>query len=676
MVNLSRINIGPSNDKTKKYILNSKYKIDRVITNPFGSTKMRFHYPPTFDYNIKEIDSTDNNFSYEIEIIKKEKNRDLSNSKYFVGDGWNINLNITCITNNFKLNNEYLSTYLPVNYGNVEILNVNENITHKYKIGIIIPTFGRFDYLKKCFESLSKTNLTDCVIVIVDESLTIDVDDDKIKTNKYIMEYDFKIPTIKIYKNIHGNMFDSINIGLDILGHVCEFIMTLDSDTIHDVNFVEKTISTYWEVKSNNNDYNKPIVISGFNTNKHKIISDNNLNYYVKETIGGCHLGFIADDYWNYIRYTLISYKWDTNIYNLINRLGGIIATTKPSVVEHIGEVSSVRIDNLPCDKSIDFKSSNIKTKKIYIISEDIKLENNQTWIIDVFKNEFIKYSGLNFVDDPVIADIIWIVGINMNKIIKLKSIDLKNKNIITTIHHIDWDKIDNFNKSFNELNKITNKFHVICKKVHDDLKKITTKPIVVSNFWINENVFFSISNKEKLRNKYNIPVNAYCIGSFQRDTEGKNKCMKPKLSKGPDIFVSIASDMKNTHSNLLVILSGRRRDYIISELVKNSIEYLYFPMINSNELNELYNCLDLYIVSSRVEGGPRAIIECGIAKVPIISTNVGIADLILDYLSVYDMNNPLTYTKAKPNVLYSYEKSSMYSIKNYINKFSEIVFN
>ena len=280
----------------------------------------------------------------------------------------------------------------------------------------------------------------------------------------------------------------------------------------------------------------------------------------------------------------------------------------------------------------------------------------------------------MNFVNEPIDADIIWIVGINMDKILKLKTIDLGKKNIITTIHHIDWDKIDNFNKSFNILNEITTKFHVICQKVFNDLKKITTKPISVCNFWINENVFFSILNKEELRNKYNIPTNAYCVGSFQRDTEGKDKCMKPKLSKGPDIFVSIVSDMKIKHENLVVLLTGRRRNYIINELEKNSIKYLYFPMVNSFELNELYNCLNLYVVSSRVEGGPRAIIECGVANVPLISTNVGIAELILDSSSIYDMSKPLTYADAKPNTLHAYEKSSEYSIKNFINKFGEIV--
>lgn len=74
----------------------------------------------------------------------------------------------------------------------------------------------------------------------------------------------------------------------------------------------------------------------------------------------------------------------------------------------------------------------------------------------------------------------------------------------------------------------------------------------------------------------------------------------------------------------------------------------MYFQMIDSVELNELYNCLDLYIVSSRVEGGPRAIIECAISKVPIISTDVGIAKLILDESSIYDMNDSKTYSFSK----------------------------
>jgi hypothetical protein len=46
--------------------------------------------------------------------------------------------------------------------------------------------------------------------------------------------------------------------------------------------------------------------------------------------------------------------------------------------------------------------------KSINIISEDLCLENNQTWIIDIFRDEFKEYATeLNMVDNPAQADIV-----------------------------------------------------------------------------------------------------------------------------------------------------------------------------------------------------------------------------------------------------------------------------
>ena len=58
--------------------------------------------------------------------------------------------------------------------------------------------------------------------------------------------------------------------------------------------------------------------------------------------------------------------------------------------------------------------------------------------------------------------------------------------------------------------------------------------------------------------------------------------------------------------------------------------------MVKPNEINELYNILNLYIVSSRIEGGPQAILECAITKTPIISTDVGLASEVLHETSIY----------------------------------------
>ena len=90
--------------------------------------------------------------------------------------------------------------------------------------------------------------------------------------------------------------------------------------------------------------------------------------------------------------------------------------------------------------------------------------------------------------------------------------------------------------------------------------------------------------------------------------------------------------------------------------------------MLTVEQINELYNILDLYIVASRVEGGPQAILECGITKTPIISTDVGIASEILSKESIFNMQN---FKKAKPSVEYAYQKN--YTIPKGFEKFNNL---
>ena len=58
--------------------------------------------------------------------------------------------------------------------------------------------------------------------------------------------------------------------------------------------------------------------------------------------------------------------------------------------------------------------------------------------------------------------------------------------------------------------------------------------------------------------------------------------------------------------------------------------------MVEPKLLNELYNMLNLYVISSRIEGGPQAIYECSLSKTPIISTNVGVATKFLHPSSIF----------------------------------------
>jgi len=239
---------------------------------------------------------------------------------------------------------------------------------------------------------------------------------------------------------------------------------------------------------------------------------------------------------------------------------------------------------------------------------------------------------------------------------------------VVCSIYHIDFDSFDDKEKKdFYKRDKFVDVYHVISSITKQQLELLTNKEIISIPFWVDDNLWFEHQNKNKLRDKYGLKENDFLIGSFQRDTEGSD-LISPKLIKGPDIFLAIAKKMHEKNKNLKVILTGKRRQYLINNFEKYEIPFKYFEMINSGSLNELYNILDLYIVSSRVEGGPQAIMECAVSKVPIVSTNVGIAPEILSSKSLY--TNEKDFFDAKADIVYAYKKSKEYTLKNGMNKY------
>ena len=161
----------------------------------------------------------------------------------------------------------------------------------------------------------------------------------------------------------------------------------------------------------------------------------------------------------------------------------------------------------------------------------------------------------------------------------------------------------------------------------------------------------------------------SFLVGSFQRDSDGKNPNL-PKLVKGPDQFLQIVKYYDSIYSNLTVVLTGKRRNFIINKLKQEKINFVYFEMANIKVLNELYNVLDLYVVASRVEGGPQSIVECGLTQTPIISTDVGIASEILAQESIFSMKN---FKSAKPSVEIAYNNAKKLTIPDGFNKFIDM---
>lgn len=136
---------------------------------------------------------------------------------------------------------------------------------------------------------------------------------------------------------------------------------------------------------------------------------------------------------------------------------------------------------------------------------------------------------------------------------------------------------------------------------------------------------------KKARREELGIPQSAVVIGSFQKDGQGWGEGLEPKWVKGPDVFLETAKRLKEKIPELFVLLTGPARGFMKQGLAKAGIPFQHHFPHHYADLGKYYEALDCYVVSSREEGGPKAVLESMISGIPLISTNVGQAqDIVL----------------------------------------------
>jgi len=264
-------------------------------------------------------------------------------------------------------------------------------------------------------------------------------------------------------------------------------------------------------------------------------------------------------------------------------------------------------------------------------------LRPSEDWIVDRFVREWNADNSDISTFDPSEADVIWLLASwCWTELLQYPHL-LLNKKVLTTVHHIVPEKFDaRAVQNFKMRDSITTAYHVYNASTTDFISKFTNKPIHLMEYWANQNIWRSTGDKVELRKKYGLPVDGYLVGSFQRDTEGHD-LKSPKLEKGPDLFVDAIEKMSKQRDNLHVVLGGWRRQYVISRLSTLGIPFSFLERPSQDVVNELYQTLDLYPVTSRCEGGPQSLIECGLLNIPVVSRNIGIANQVLENESIAD---------------------------------------
>ncbi len=138
-------------------------------------------------------------------------------------------------------------------------------------------------------------------------------------------------------------------------------------------------------------------------------------------------------------------------------------------------------------------------------------------------------------------------------------------------------------------------------------------------------------TKRERARMALDLPASAFVVGSFQKDGVGWGEGLEPKLIKGPDTLVAAVESLRERVPELVVLLTGPARGYVRRELEQRGIPCRHVVARSRDEVARAYHAIDVYLVTSRQEGGPKAVLESMASGVPLVTTRVGQAQEIVE---------------------------------------------
>lgn len=206
------------------------------------------------------------------------------------------------------------------------------------------------------------------------------------------------------------------------------------------------------------------------------------------------------------------------------------------------------------------------------------------------------------------------------------------NKVILTWFHFVPASQR---NKNILQAQRTLEFIHTSCNITKNKLVGFGVSPekIVVIPLGVDLSLFKPVlpEDKQKLKTELGIPNGKIVIGSFQKDGVGWGEGLEPKLEKGPDIFVKAVERLARDYP-IFVLLVGPARGYVKRELQKRNTPFKSIGFLDEvKEVARYYNALDLYLITSRIEGGPQAILESMASKVPVVSTKVGMVPDVVE---------------------------------------------
>lgn len=322
------------------------------------------------------------------------------------------------------------------------------------------------------------------------------------------------------------------------------------------------------------------------------------------------------------------------------------------------------------------------KNKKVYILGQE-----GTGWSID--KDRYYTQKAIEQIDSYEItnnifnADIIYAIWWNKLLTIPFKIFNIFfKKKIVATITN-DLSHQESMAKKLIDRVDIFVYASLKQKNVLENLG-VKSEKLIFNPFYVDETIFKKLDiSKEEICHKVDVDYKSLkdkvIIGSFQRDSLGSD-LTQPKWQKDPDMLINIMKLLDR--DKFILLIAGPRRHYVIEQCKKYGIAYIFLgdksyignkkDDVDTNglpieKMPYLYNLIDIYIVSSKSEGGPKAIPESLLCKTKVISTDVGFASDLLHIQHIYtspeDATNKInkllkdgSQQESKVNEFYSFE--------------------
>lgn len=239
-----------------------------------------------------------------------------------------------------------------------------------------------------------------------------------------------------------------------------------------------------------------------------------------------------------------------------------------------------------------------------------------------------ISYSPFGVVGQTLHFGDVYLVDRLPDRLFKIVS---KTNNLVVTFYHLepDDDRLKMLRDRIDQIDFV----HTSCTITRDALVEngIPDSMIRIVPIGVDTELFRPLPKSEvsPLRERLDIPEGVTLVGSFQKDSHGWGDSTKPKLVKGPDVLVEVARHL-NRDEDVYFLLLGPSRGYVKSKFDEYGIPYTHLYIQDYAEVPKYYNLLDLYLITSRSEGGPKAIPEGLATGTPLVTTRVGMAPDIL----------------------------------------------